>query len=82
VSLLAASNRREGLIDAQMVLSILKQVAMLKRRKEVTPLVAKAAGRSPAACAEDMPLEVWGAEAIEGTTNGLQGIAKMLDVPR
>lgn len=81
VSLLAASNRREGLIDAQMVLGIVQQVATLKRREEVTPLVAEAAKRSPAACAEKMPLEVWGAEAIEGTKDGLQGIAKLLGVP-
>jgi hypothetical protein len=81
VSLLAASNRREGLIDAQMVLGIVQRVAMLKRREEVTPLVAEAAKRSPAASTEEMPLEIWGADAIEGTNGGLLGIAKMLDVP-
>jgi hypothetical protein len=54
---------------------------MLKRREEVTPLVAEAAKRSPAASTEEMPLEIWGADAIEGTNGGLLGIAKMLDVP-
>jgi hypothetical protein len=79
-SLLAMSNRREGLIDAKMVLGILERVAMLKRQEEITPLVAEAVKRSMASSAEEMPLEVWGAEAIEGTTDGLQGIAKMLSV--
>jgi hypothetical protein len=79
-SLLAVSNRREGLIDAQMVLGILERVAMLKRQEEITPLVAAAVKRSVAASTEEVPLEVWGAEAIEGTTDGLQGMAKMLGV--
>jgi hypothetical protein len=39
VSLLAVSNRREGLVDAQMVVGILQRVAMLKRRDQATPLV-------------------------------------------
>lgn len=81
MSLLAVSNRREGLIDAQMVLGIVERVAMLQRKEEVTPLVVEAARRLPAACSEEMPLEVWGAEAIEGTNDGLQGIAKVLGVP-
>lgn len=79
-SLLAASNRREGLIDARMVLGILERMAMLKRQEEITPLVAEAVKRSVAASAEEMPLEVWGAEVIEGTKDGLQGMAKMLSV--
>jgi hypothetical protein len=79
-SLLAVSNRREGLIDAKMVLGILERVAMLKRQEEITPLVAEAVKRSMASSTEEMPLEVWGAEAIEGTTGGLQGMAKMLSV--
>ena len=37
-SLLAVPNRREGLIDAKMVLGILERVAMLKRQEEITPL--------------------------------------------
>jgi hypothetical protein len=82
VSLLAASNRREGLLDAHMVLGIVRRVAMLKQTEEITPLIAEAMKRSPAVCVEEMPLEAWGAEAIEGTKDGLQGIAKMLDVPR
>lgn len=81
VSLLAISNRREGLIDGQMVLGIVERVEMLKRKEETTPLVVEAARRLPAARAEEMPLEVWGADAINGTKDGLQGIAKMLGVP-
>ena len=80
-SQLAVSNRREGLIDARMVLGIVERVAALKQREEVTPLVAEAIKRSPAASTAEMPLEVWGTEAIEGTKSGLQGIAQMLDVP-
>ena len=80
VALLAVSNRREGLIDAPMVLGILSRVAMLKRNEEITPLIAEAARRSSAPSAEETPLEVWAAEAIETTTGGLQGIARMLDV--
>ena len=81
VSLLAISNRREGLIDGPMVRGIVERVEMLKRREESTPLVVEAASRLPAARAEEMPLEVWGADAINGTTDGLQGIAKMLGLP-
>jgi hypothetical protein len=79
-SLLATSNRREGLIDAQMVLSILERVAMLKQQEEIIPLVAEAVKRSVAASTEEMHLEVWGAEVIEGTKDGQQGMAKMLGV--
>jgi hypothetical protein len=50
VALLAASNRREGLIDAHMVLGMLERVAALKQKEEITPLVAAAAKRS-AECA-------------------------------
>jgi hypothetical protein len=81
VSLLAISNRREGLIDGRMVLGIVERVEMLKRKEETTPLVVEAARRLPTARAEEMPLEVWGADAIHGTKDGLQGIAKMLGVP-
>jgi hypothetical protein len=56
--LLAVPNRREGLIDAKMVLGILERVAMLKRQEEITPLVAEAVKRSIASSAEEMPLEV------------------------
>jgi len=73
-------NRRDGLIDAKMVLGILERVAILKQQEEITPSVAGAVKRSMASSTEEIPLEVWGAEAIDGTTGDLQGMAETPNV--
>ena len=69
VALLVASNRREGLIDAQMVLGILERAATLKRKEEITPMVAMAA---------KMPLEIWITDVLD-TVGGLESVANVLD---
>ncbi|KAI9739964.1 MAG: hypothetical protein M1818_005020 [Claussenomyces sp. TS43310] len=79
VSLLAASKRREGLVDAQMVVKLVQGIAVLKAQQTVTPLVAEAAERMGNTL-DTMALEGWGAEVIDSSKGGLHNLAKMLEV--
>jgi len=78
VALLAASHRREGLYDAQMVVGIVERMTRLKERGQAARLMSRQTATGMPA--EDISLEYWGAEVINEATGGVEGIAKTLNI--
>ncbi len=77
--LLAASRRREGLVDAQMIVRIAERIVMLRgRHEELTPMVAEAVEQMSDGSIDSLPPELWVSDAIDLAPGGLHLISKVV----
>ncbi|KAF7509056.1 hypothetical protein GJ744_008451 [Endocarpon pusillum] len=80
--LLAASKRREGLVDAQMVVRIARRILMLRTggQVDVTPPVDEPVRQTADTVIDDMAMKLWVSESMDHAQDGscaVPRIAKM-----